>query len=102
MTAQIVAYDGQGKHNTTLEDSSSRILQGATWKRQRIIVLLPAANTISTRVALSHWNLIFPPNQPVYRMLCLGMEVGDAYSQAIESVLGHPELKNWEYVLCIE
>jgi hypothetical protein len=53
-------------------------------------------------VALSHWNLIFPPNQPVYRMLCLGMEVGEAYSTAIEQVLAHPDLSTWDYILTIE
>jgi hypothetical protein len=101
MTAQIVALDA-GKHNEAFEGSSSRILQGASWKKQRIIVLLPASDTISTKVALSHWNLIFPPNNAVYRMLCLGMEVGDAYSQAIEMVLAHPDLSQWEYFLTIE
>jgi hypothetical protein len=30
------------------------------------------------------------------------MEVGDAYSTAIEQILVHPTLKDWEYVLCIE
>jgi hypothetical protein len=35
-------------------------------------------------------------------MLCLGMEVGDAYSQAISEVLAHPELSQWEYILTIE
>ena len=30
------------------------------------------------------------------------MEVGDAYSTAIEQILAHPELKEWEYLLCVE
>jgi hypothetical protein len=101
MTAQIVTL-GEGRHNEAFEGSASRILQGATWKKQRIIVLLPASDMISTKVALSHWNLIFPPNNAVYRMLCLGMEVGDAYSQAIEMVLSHGDLCQWEYFLTIE
>ncbi len=101
MKAEIITGD-LGRHNAALEQSANRIMQGGSWKKQRIIVLLPAANTIATKVALSHWGLIFPPNQPVQRMLCLGMEVGDAYSQAIEAVLGHPELSQWEYFLSIE
>lgn len=91
-----------GKNNEAFEASSSRILQGSSWKKQRVIVLIPSADLISAKVALSHWNLIFPPNQPVYRMLCLGMEVGDAYSSAIEEILKHPELSEWEYILTIE
>jgi hypothetical protein len=101
MTAQIVTL-GVGKHNEAFEGSAARIMQGASWKKQRIVVLLPAADTISTKVALSHWNLIFPPNNGVYRMLCLGMEVGDAYSSAIEAVLAEPTIKDWEYFLTIE
>src|SRR5262245_41131022 len=101
MTAQIVTL-GVGEHNKKFEGSRARIIQGASWKKQRIIVLLPASDTISTKVALSHWNLIFPPNNGVFRMLCLGMEVGDAYSSAIEQVLAEPNLSQWEYFLTIE
>lgn len=99
--AQIVSYDF-GAHNADLEAARGRILSGGSWKKQRIIVLIPSANTIAAKVALSHWNLIFPPNQAVYRMLCLGMEVGEAYSQAIESILAHPDLSQWEYILTLE
>lgn len=102
MKPEIISMAQMGIHNTDLEASRTRVLMGATWKKQRVIVLLPSAATMSTKVALSHWNLIFPPNQAVYRMLCLGMEVGDAYSTAIEQILAHPELSQWEYVLTIE
>jgi hypothetical protein len=101
VTAQIVTL-GVGEHNKRFEGSAARIMQGASWKKQRIVVLLPASDTMSTKVALSHWNLIFPPNNGVFRMLCLGMEVGEAYSQAIEMVLANPELSKWEYFLTIE
>jgi hypothetical protein len=98
---QLVGLD-PGHHNANLVQSAQRILEGASWKKQRVIVVLPAAASIPTKVALSHWNLIFPPNQGVHRMLALGMEVGEAYSNAIEAILGHPELSTWEYVLTIE
>lgn len=101
MSAQIVSLDF-GKHNEAFEGSAARILEGATWKRQRVIVLIPADKTMATKVALSHWNLLFPPNNAVFRMLCLGMEVGDAYSTAIESIVATPELNEWEYILTIE
>lgn len=91
-----------GRHNANLDASAGRILEGGSWKKQRVIVILPAANNIPTKVALSHWQLIFPPNQAVYRMAALGMEVGDAYSTSIDQILAHPELSQWEYVLTIE
>jgi hypothetical protein len=99
--AQIVSYDF-GRHNADLNASRSRIIEGATWKKQRIHVLVPSAAMIPAKVALSHWNLMFPPNQPVHRMLCLGLEVGDAYSQAIEQILANPDLASWEYILTLE
>jgi hypothetical protein len=89
-------------HNANLELARGRILEGASWKNQRIVVLIPSASMLSARVALSHWNLIFAPNQGVFRVLALGTEVGEAYSGAIESILAHPEVKDWEYLLTIE
>lgn len=77
-------------------------MKGGSWKKQRIILILPASDLIPAKVALSHWNLIFPPNNGIVRMLALGMEVGEAYTSAIEGILSHPELKDWEYILTIE
>jgi hypothetical protein len=98
----LLTLDTAGHHNTTLQSSAARVLEGASWKRQRVVVLVPSSATIPAKVYLSHLSLIFPPNQGVYRMLCLGMEVGHAYSAAIEQVLAHPELSQWEYVLTLE
>ncbi len=102
MKPQIVSFDGAGYHNADLAASSSRIMEGGSWKKQRIVLLVPSANMIAAKVAMAHWSLIFPPNQAVHRMLCLGMEVGEAYSQAIEQVLAHPDLSQWEYICTLE
>ena len=53
-------------------------------------MILPAADSIPAKVALSHWNIAFPPNNGVARLLALGMEVGEAYSTAIEQIIAHP------------
>lgn len=100
--AEIVSFDAGGRHNADLARSTARIIEGGSWKTQRVIVLMPAAQMMATKVALSHMCLYFPPNNGVHRMLCLGMEVGDAYSQAIEQILAHPDLGQWEYLLTIE
>lgn len=91
-----------GSHNADLEGTQARIMRGGSWKHQRTIVILPAADTIPAKVALSHWNLAFAPNNGVVRILAQGMEVGDAYSSAIECVINEPNLSQWEYVLTIE
>lgn len=102
MKPELVIQDFRGAHNAAADRTVSRLIQGGSWKRQRIIVILPAAAMIPAKVALSHWNLAFPPNNGVVRILALGMEVGEAYSSAIEQILTHPELKDWEYVLTLE
>jgi hypothetical protein len=91
-----------GAHNADPSGTRARLIRGGSWRRQRTIVILPAADTIASRVALSHWNLAFPPNNGVVRMLALGQEVGEAYSNAIEAILGDANLSTWEFVLCIE
>lgn len=102
MKPQIIESHDAGYHNSDLKKTTVRLLEGGSWKKQRVIVLLPAGQTMSTKVALAHWGLAFPPNQSVHRMLCTGMEVGHAYSSAIEQILQHPDLKDWEYILTIE
>lgn len=91
-----------GHHNADLSKSSQRIIEGGSWKKQRVIMLIPAGPTIPTKVYLSHCGLIFPPNQGAHRMAAIGMEVGEAYSNAISEIINHPELTQWEYLLTIE
>lgn len=102
MTKPEIVTVGGGFHNEGIEASYQRILEGASWKKQRIVVVMPAAQDIPTKVALTHWSLMFPPNQPVFRMLALGQEVGDAYSNCITEILAHPEFSQWEYILTLE
>ncbi len=99
---QLVVSDLSGYHNADVEKSTARLISGGSWKKQRVIVLLPAADLVPAKCALSWWNLAFPPNNGAVKWLCLGMEVGDAYSTAIEQILAHPEIKDWEYLLTVE
>jgi len=91
-----------GRHNAQLATSTRRIMEGGSWKKQRVVMVIPAANAIPTKVYLSHCSLIFPPNQGAHRMAALGMEVGDAFSQTVEQIITNPVLGDWEYLLTIE
>jgi hypothetical protein len=102
MSGGLVVQDWQGAHNADLEATSARLIKGGSWKKQRICVIVPSGDMIPAKVALSLWNLGFPPNNGVVRILAEGMEVGDAYSSAIEQILGHPQLSEWEFILTIE
>ena len=99
---KLTITDMGGAHNSDLESTRARLIKGGSWKRQRMIVIIPAAETISAKVALTHWNLMFPPNNSVIRILAQGCEVGEAYSAALEGILADPNLREWEYVLTLE
>ena len=99
---ELVVQDLGGAHNADLEGTRARLIRGASWKRQRIVCIIPAGDMIPAKVCLALWNLAFPPNNGVVRILAQGMEVGEAYSNAISSILADPNLSQWEYVLCVE
>jgi|SRR6185436_10315551 len=98
----LIIQDFAGVHNSDLKTTSARLLKGGSWKKQRIISVIPAGPSIPSKVYLSHLNLGYPPNNGVVKMLAEGMEVGDAYTTAIENILSHPDLSTWEYLLTIE
>lgn len=43
-----------------------------------------------------------PMNQKFMRVFMIGMEVGAAYTAAIEQILANPELRKWKYILTLE
>lgn len=101
MKPQIISYEA-GRNNIDLANSVSRVTRGSSWKKQRIVMLIPASESIPTKVYLSHMNIIYPPNQAVVRLAAVGMEVGEAFSNTIEWIIAHPDLSQWEYILTIE
>lgn len=99
---ELIVQDFGGVNNKDLCRTSARLLKGNSWKRQGIVVILPAASLVPAKCVLSWMNLAYPPNNGVVRILAQGMEVGDAYSSAIEQVLAHQELSAYPYVLTLE
>ncbi len=87
MGAELVITDLGGAHNGDLSKSGARLLRGGSWKRQNIVVILPADEMIHAKVALALWSIVWPPNNGVVRMLAQGLEVGHAYSTAIDHIL---------------
>lgn len=101
-TQELIIQDFGGKLNGDIEGTRARLIKGGSWKKQRIVVVIPADSKIPAKCALAMWNLIFPPNQPVVRILAVGCEVGHAYSAAIEQILAHPDLSQFEFLATIE
>jgi len=75
--AQVVSTDFRGRHNSDLGKSIARVKQGGSWKKQRTIVVLPSADLIPAKVALSHWSLVFP-QVPIPDTIqeCCGLSMG--------------------------
>lgn len=102
MNPELVITDLGGLNNADLAKSGARITRGGSWRRQNIVVILPAAEMIHAKVALALWGLIMPPNNGCVRILALGQEVGAAYSNSIEQILAHPQLKDFQFILTVE
>ena len=98
---EIIAPD-YGEHNRLMDQAIKRIDKSGAYKDLSTIIIIPAFGQIATKVVASWLNLFNPPNQKVFRMWAVGMEIGEAYSQALTNILAHPDLSNFKYVLTIE
>jgi hypothetical protein len=98
----ILLDDGAGAHNTRHAETMARLQREGAFKDQRIVVLIPAFDQVPTRCMLAWWSLIFPPNNGSVKMCAMGMEVGAAYSSTIESILAHPQISTFPFLLTLE
>jgi hypothetical protein len=101
MEPQIIALD-YGKHNTMMDESLTRLNKNGGYKDLSCILLVPCFGQVPTKCVASWMNLFTPPNGKFYRMWCLGMEVGEAFSQSIENILAHPDLSKYKYLITLE
>ena len=99
--AQIITLNS-GYHNNDLVAASARLTESGSWKKQRIVYIVPTGDKIMAEAYLSHRNLIFPPNQAMVPILIKGAEVGAAFQTAIDAVLANPGLREFEYFFTLE
>jgi hypothetical protein len=92
---QIIVGDAQGMHNASPP-------KGRVFKDLSTVCVVPTRGVIPARVVESFMGLISPMNQPFTRIFISGMEVGAAYDTAIATILEHPTLSKWRYVLTLE
>lgn len=96
-TPRLVIDDFQrGFHNIVPTDKD------LTFKDLSTICIIPCGATIPTRVVQTWLQMATPMNQKFVRIFAQGMEVGAAYTAAIDNILQHPQLKEYKYVLTIE
>ena len=102
MTPTLQTIDTQGHHNARLEESTARIIKGGSWKKQDVVVLIPAGGSVPFDCVLSWMHLQFPPNNQAHKVGAKGLEVGEAYSLAIEQIVAHPVLGAARFLLTLE
>lgn len=94
--------ENSGRHNSNLAASVERLVKGNTYKDASTILVLPTRGVIPAKVCNALWSLITPMNQPFFRHLVEGKEVGEAYNDAVEMILANPQLSKWKYMLTVE
>lgn len=104
MKPEIVVPD-YGKHNEDLEKTAVRLKEGSSWKKLDTIMLFPSGPQIPAKVVHSWMNLYSAPNNGFVRMPTVGainLEVGEAFSQSIEWIIGNHQFNSFKYLLTIE
>jgi hypothetical protein len=91
---QIILGGTEGFHNTEGRARPYRDLS--------TVCVVPTRGAIPARVVETWMGLMAPMNQKFARVFVCGLEVGDAYEQALEQILAHPDLSQWRYVLTLE
>ena len=99
---QIILGQTEGIHNLDMDESRERLLRGRGYEDLSTICVRPTRGMVDIRVVESWEALQTPMNQLFTRMSIKGMEVADAYNVAIETILAHPQLRDWKYVLTLE
>ena len=89
-----------GIHNSS--DYTSRLTKSGLYKDCSTICSIPTRGSIPAKEVQNWLGMIPPMNQKFTRLFIEGMEVGAAYSSAIENILANPELSKWKYILTLE
>jgi hypothetical protein len=99
---QIISSYSGGEHNADLSQTISRLKKDRSYKDMSCIQIVPAFGSIPTKAVASWLNMYSPPNAKFVRLFAVGMEVGQAFSSAIESILANPDLSQYKYILTLE
>jgi hypothetical protein len=99
---QIIIGGDLGFHNRELKRSNERLKKGKQYRDLSTVCVIPTRGLIPARVVESWMGLIAPMNNAFLRIFVQGMEVGDAYNQAVELILGHEQIRDFKYLLTLE
>lgn len=98
----IIIGGDLGFHNSDIEASRERLERGKQYRDLSTICVIPTRGVIPARVVENWMGMLTPMNNAFVRIFVSGMEVGDAYNTAVETILAHPQLKDFKYMLTLE
>jgi len=98
---QIIIDDFENASNNKIE-LPERLQKNDFYRDLSTICIIPTRGVIPAKVIQNWWGLMAPMNQKFIRMFVTGMEVGAAYTTAIEQIIANPVLRSWKYILTLE
>ena len=102
MKPQIIIDQGYAGFHNTDPKTKERLERVRAYEDLSTICIVPTRGVIPAKVVQNWMGMMTPMNQKFTRIMMIGMEVGEAYTQAIEMILAHPELSKWKYILTLE
>lgn len=98
---QIIVPDTTGIHNAS--DYAARLEKEKIYRDLSTIIICPTRGVIPARIVSAWQGLMRPMNgQVIGPVFMEGMEVGEAYNQAIKMILENDNLKNFKFILTLE
>jgi hypothetical protein len=91
-----------GHHHKSPAKSRKRIKDGKGYRDLSTVMVCPTRGVIPARVVQSMMDMVPLMNQAFVRMFIERMEVAAAYNAAVETILSHPALQNFKYMLTFE
>lgn len=101
MQPAIVIPDLQGFHNDNTDAAQER-MHGGRFRDFSTVCISPAIKPVPPRVVHAWMNMRKPPNTMYLHIMAEGMEVGQAYSHAVDTILRHEKLSEAKYILTLE
>lgn len=98
---QIIIDDFENANNNKIE-LPKNLRNNDFYRDLSTICIIPTRGVIPAKVVQNWWGLMAPMNQKFIRMFVTGMEVGAAYTTAIEQIIANPVLRSWKYILTLE
>lgn len=91
-----------GRHNSDLGKSRDRLVRANTYRDASTVIVNVSRGMVPLTVVHSWMGLMAPMNQKLVRIGIENAEVGDGYNQAVDIILGNPDLSKFKFMLTLE